>query len=136
MTYFLDACALIAFLSNERGADLVETVLLEAERGKANVCMNKLNLLEVYYGDLRAHGEDAANIMLDIITTIPVSIISEITDEVFKEAGRLKAAYKMSLADAIVLAETSVSGGAILTADHHELDIVEENENISFVWIR
>ncbi|MDR1136036.1 MAG: PIN domain-containing protein [Clostridiales Family XIII bacterium] len=134
--YVLDACALIAFLTNERGADLVESALIEAINGIANIRMNKLNLLEVYYGDYRAHGKEAANEMLDIVRNLPIIIISELADKVFEEAGRLKASYKMSLADAIALAETSVCSGAVLTADHHEFDIVEQNENINFQWIR
>ena len=52
------------------------------------------------------------------------------------EAGRLKATYRISLADSIALAEASVSGGILLTADHHELELVEKNENIVFHWIR
>lgn len=134
--YVLDACALIAFLSNEEGADLVEGVLIEATQGNAEIRMNKLNLLEAYYGDYRAHGKEAADGMLDVVRSLPITIVPELTDSVFGEAGRLKATYKMSLADAVVLAETSVCSGAVLTADHHELDIVEKRENISFQWIR
>jgi predicted nucleic acid-binding protein len=103
---------------------------------ETDIRMNKLNLLEVYYGDYRAHGKEAADIMLDVVKSLPITIIQELTDSVFEEAGRLKATYKMSLADAVVLAETFVCGGAVLTADHLELDIVERNENIAFKWIR
>ena len=98
--------------------------------------MNKLNLLEVYYGDYRADGKETADTMLEFVRDLPITIIPEITDSVFGEAGRLKATYKISLADAIVLAETSACGGVILTADHHELDVVERNEGIVFQWIR
>jgi predicted nucleic acid-binding protein len=66
----------------------------------------------------------------------PIAVDHEITDEIFAEAGRLKASYKISLADAIALAEASVSGGALLTADHHEFDVVEKNEKFQFQWIR
>jgi predicted nucleic acid-binding protein len=59
-----------------------------------------------------------------------------LTSAAFAEAGRLKATYKISIADAVVLAQASVSGGAVVTADHHELDVVEQNESIAFKWIR
>jgi len=62
--------------------------------------------------------------------------MNEITDEIFMEAGRLKASYKISLADSFALAEASTSGGILLTADHHEFDAVEKRENISIFWIR
>ncbi|MCL2351430.1 MAG: hypothetical protein FWC55_02740, partial [Firmicutes bacterium] len=42
----------------------------------------------------------------------------------------------ISLADSIALAEAAVIGGHLITADHHELDIVERNESVRFFWIR
>ena len=53
-----------------------------------------------------------------------------------QEAGRLKVAYKISLADSIALAQTLVVDGALLTCDHHEFDIIVGKENIRFAWIR
>jgi predicted nucleic acid-binding protein len=98
--------------------------------------MNKLNLLEAYYGDYRAHGKEAADTMLGVVKSLPITVISELTDSVFEEVSRLKATYRISLADAVVLAEASICDGVVLTADHHELDIVEQNEKIAFKWIR
>jgi hypothetical protein len=34
------------------------------------------------------------------------------------------------------LAETIISKGYFVTADHHELDLIEKNEKINFTWIR
>jgi PIN domain nuclease of toxin-antitoxin system len=51
-------------------------------------------------------------------------------------ADNVMAAYKISLADSIVLAQTIVTGGALLTADHHEFDLIEGKEPIHFHWIR
>jgi hypothetical protein len=42
----------------------------------------------------------------------------------------------MSLADSIGLAESINNNGYFVTADHHELDIVEEKEHLNIVWIR
>ncbi|MDR1733101.1 MAG: PIN domain-containing protein [Synergistaceae bacterium] len=134
--YILDACALIALLKNERGADEVSSIINRAYEGKANISMNKLNLLEVYYDVYRSVGKEMADQVVTELKKHPVTIVSEISDIVFAEAGRLKATYKISLADAIAAAETSTSDGALLTADHHELDIIEQKENILFHWIR
>ena len=134
--YVLDACALIALILNETGADTVSEVINGAHRGKADVFMNKLNLLEVYYGDYRAHGKIAADNMIGKVKKLPISIIPDISDAVFLEAGRLKATYKISIADSVALAEASISGAALVTADHHEMDVIEKNEKIRFLWIR
>ena len=37
-SYVLDACALIAFLNDETGADSVESLLIEAAKGNVGIC--------------------------------------------------------------------------------------------------
>jgi len=134
--YTLDACALIALLHDELGADKVANAINDAFNGKAIIVMNKINLLEVYYDAYRSLGKDQANLMISELLKCPIIINSEISDEIFKEAGRLKATYKISLADSIALAQTIILNGSLLTADHHEFDVIEKTENISFQWIR
>jgi PIN domain nuclease of toxin-antitoxin system len=132
----MDACALIAFLRDEQGAEAVTAVLKYAKQGKAEICMNSINLLEVYYDIYRNLGKAKADEELLMIKELPIMIQSELTDRVFNEAGRFKASYRISLADSIALAETTVSGGGLLTADHHEFDVIEKQEKIKFHWIR
>ncbi|MDR0871521.1 MAG: PIN domain-containing protein [Planctomycetaceae bacterium] len=134
--YVLDACAVVALFKDEKGADIVDDVLASVMNGKNTVSMNIVNLLEVYYGFLKDDGKDVAEKHLANIKVSVISITDKITPAVFYEAARLKTLYKMSLADAFVLAETSVSGGIILTCDHHEFDIVAQRENIAFCWLR
>jgi len=132
----MDACALIAFLSDEKGADVVNKVLLETLEGKAAVYMNSFNLLEVYYDIYRKMGKKKAEEELSMIEKLPISIRSGLSGNTFLEAGRMKASYRISIADSVALAETSISGGELLTADHHEFDAVEQKEKIKFCWIR
>ena len=134
--YVLDACAIIALMTDEVGAGVVYDVIDRAYTGKSLVYMNKLNLLEVYYGLYREYGRIFAGETLADIKRLPIAIISEMTDAVFEESARLKANYKISLADSIALAEASVSGASLITSDHHELDIIDQNEKIHFLWIR
>jgi predicted nucleic acid-binding protein len=98
--------------------------------------MNKINLLEVYYDDYRTHGSAAATAMIEKIRRTPITVVPEINDDIFFEAGRLKAAYKISLADSIAVASASIYGAALITADHHELDAIEAAGRIKFFWIR
>jgi len=134
--YVLDACAVIAALSNEEGADKVEAAYNEASFGNAKIAMNIINLLEVYYDDYRIHGKESADKMVESIMSAPTTIITEIKQDIFAEAGRLKATYKISLADSIVLAQAIVLKGSLLTCDHHEFDAIEGKEPLTFHWIR
>ena len=134
--YVLDACALLAVLNKEDGAELVRDTIDQAKAGSALILMSVINLLEVYYGVLRECGEEIAEKIIQSVNASPIKVVDILSNEVFKEAGRLKAAYRISLADSIALAEASVSGASLLTSDHHEFDAVEESENIIFHWIR
>jgi len=131
----LDACALVALLKNENGADVVAAAYKEAKDGKAKIMMNRVNLLEVFYGYYRDDGKEYAEKIMDGVAQSIVSI-SEFDKEIFAEAGRLKASYKISLADSIALAQAMVLGADLLTADHHEFDVIDGKEPIRFQWLR
>ena len=136
VTYVLDACAMLAALSNEPGADVVDEVYEKAASGRAKLTMHKVNLLEVYYDLFRTYGKERADEVYSEIKNLPIHIFHEVTDEVFFTAGRLKVAYKISLADSFALAQAAVIGGELLTADHHEFDQIVGKEPIHFHWIR
>ena len=135
-TFILDACALIAFLGDEPGADLVEDLLEKAANGTHQLMTHKINLLEIYYGVYRDDGDETADLVLQKIKELPVQIISSLSDAVFLEAGSLKAQQKLSLADSIAVAEANIRKARLVTADHHELDALEKLEKIRPYWIR
>lgn len=134
--YVLDACALMAALYGEEGAKVVKAAFDEVDRGLAKIIMHKANLLEVYYDMVRSLGQNKADEVLSEIKKRPIEINAEITDDIFTEAGQLKARYKISFADSFALAQAKVFGGVLLTSDHHEFDVIEGKEGIEFGWIR
>ena len=134
--YVLDACSLIALLTNEDGADIVNDLLQKATGGGIEILMHKINFFEVYYYVHKKYDEKTALKLMEDIKTSPIKINSEITDNILVKAGRLKSLYKMSLADSIGLAEAIINNGYFVTADHHELDIVHEKEKLNIIWIR
>lgn len=134
--YVLDSCALLAFVYRENGSELVKSILEQAEFGSILVYMNKLNLFESYYDIIRSRGLSQSEELYKYVQMSPIKIIDGISDTVFRKAGILKNQYKISLADSIAIGETLVMDASILTSDHHEFDIIEENENIRFSWIR
>jgi predicted nucleic acid-binding protein len=134
--YYLDACALLAAYKQEDGFAVVADLYEAAANGEAELYINTVNLLEVYYGLAYEFETAFANERLREVTESEVKITS-LTIPTLVEAGRLKVTYKISLADSIALAEASVSGGTLVTADHHEMDAIEQSEpGINFLWIR
>jgi PIN domain nuclease of toxin-antitoxin system len=134
--YVLDACSVIALLTNENGADVVKGLLEKAIKDEIKILIHKVNFLEVYYYIHKRYDEQTALNLLEDIKIVPIRINTEITDAILIKAGRLKSLYKMSLADSIGLAEAIINSGYFVTADHHELEIVEEKENLNIIWIR
>jgi predicted nucleic acid-binding protein len=135
--YVLDACALIAYFAKENGAENVKNILRDAiDDENVTIFMNKTNLLEVYYKIIKAYDINKADEMLEIVKRLPIKIISELRDNIFRKAGYLKSNYKMSLADAIAVAETIINNGSLVTGDHHEIEPVEIAEKINVTWFR
>ena len=56
MKYVLDACAAIAFLRQEPGADIVKSLLLDSGN---DIHVHAVNLIEIHY-KLTSFGGDAA----------------------------------------------------------------------------
>lgn len=137
MRYILDACALIALLNREEGWETVRELLIQASAGNAEVFMNSVNLLEVYYDRLRLGDAVKLDKFLYHAFESPIHIIDTLSRPMLDEAARIKAFYKrISLADAVGLATTLCTDGIFVTADHHELDTVDRSDTIRFLWIR
>jgi len=134
--YVFDACALVAFFNDESGADVVENLFLEASQGKCDIVMNKYNLLEVYYGYLRANGEDFAENILSIVESSDIRICDVLTDELFRQASKFKTSYKVSLADSMALAQATIEQAVLVTSDHHEMDVIKKDGKLDFYWVR
>jgi len=135
MIYVFDACALLSYLNDEPGSDIVEELLKKATDGEMDIYMNIVNLIEVHYANTRSLGAEQAEVILKNILASPIHIMSAVSDTIFRQSSRLKAFYKCSIADAIGLATAIELSGKFVTSDHHELEAVEKSEAISFLWL-
>ena len=141
MNYILDACALLAFLNDEEGAEKIEDLLNQSAASDISVSMSIINLFEVYYGELRDKGDEIAQIVLDMVQHYSIKVVNTVSERVFHEAARLKATYKMSIADCIGLATAIEHSGKFVSSDHHELEAVAPdprfaNEHFPIFWFR
>ena len=135
--YLLDACALLALLNDEEGADIVSNLLDQAERREITLSISAVNLLEVYYDRIRVAGADRADaIIQEIYEAFPIIVIETLSPDIVREAARLKAVGKMSFADTILVATARCIGATVVTCDHAELELVERHEHIPFFWVR
>jgi len=67
MRYLLDACALLAVINGEAGADMVFDLRNRARAGTIRLSMSIVQLLEVYYDRLYVAGEHDARVIVESI---------------------------------------------------------------------
>lgn len=132
-TYVFDACALIAFFNQEQGADKVEDVLMMKDCSRL---MSVINIYEVCYDAAKSSGIDEGIKLYHEIRKLPISIVRKIGENVLKEAVGFKIGYKLSVADSFALGLAKVNNVMLVTADHHEFDIVEKAKALEFYWLR
>ncbi|MGI8637617.1 MAG: PIN domain-containing protein [Segetibacter sp.] len=53
-----------------------------------------------------------------------------------QEIGYFKTTYKISFADCFVLSTAKLYGAKVVTSDHHEFDLIDQNRDLEFEWIR
>jgi predicted nucleic acid-binding protein len=134
--YVLDACAAIAFLNKEAGAETIAGLIQKAEDKEIYLYMTGIQALEVYYDRIRIKGRDYADTFLDALYASSIKIIGHVSHANIRIAGHLKTRYSLSLADAVACAAAYSLSAVLVTGDHHELDPIEKSEDISFFWFR
>lgn len=97
--YLLDTSAVMTLLEDEDGAERVEMLLRDED-----VLLPFMTLLEIYYIPLREHSEDVADIRYAMLKHSGATILWGVDEPLLLTAGRLKAPYRLSLADALIAA--------------------------------
>ncbi|MFQ5834552.1 MAG: PIN domain-containing protein [bacterium] len=101
--YVLDTSALLALREDEAGADEVERILREAEKGECEVYLSFMTLMELCYRLWQDKGEQSAKEILAETKALPVQEIREENDLLIK-ASRVKASFSLSVADSWIIA--------------------------------
>jgi len=137
-SYVLDACALVAVINRENGAETVDKLFHQAVKGEVNLFISIINLLEVNYGFIGDIGIAKTQKILKAIDETPLVIINTISEQAYNEAARIKGTHRrLSLADAVGLATAAELDGIFVTSDHHELDVIADKEaSLKFLWFR
>lgn len=131
--YVIDACALIAFLQNESGGDKLGELFKVPEN---EFFMHSVNLTEVYYDGVYVSGEDKAQELFEKVAELPITIIWDLNISFIKLVGKYKTSYRISFADAFVLALAEKEKATLVSTDHHEFDVIETAGELSVYWLR
>jgi predicted nucleic acid-binding protein len=136
-SYVLDTCSLISLLNREFGADELAGLYIEAANGRAEMILNKITLLEVYHGYRLADGESYADQLLGLIKKSHLKIVDVMSDDLIRLVSKLRLSHKqLSFGDAFAVAQTIISAGELVSANHRDLDEVEISNTVEIVWLR
>jgi len=130
----LDASAMIAFLRDEPGAQVVSEALINPD---FQCHAHALNLCEVFYDFHRAAGRGEALEAIADLERLGVAQDSTLTPSAWQQAGTLKAIHRrVSLADCFAIALAQRLGATLMTADHHEFDALLDKSVCEIQFIR
>jgi PIN domain nuclease of toxin-antitoxin system len=139
MSFVLDACAMIAFLRGESGADVVESLILDED------CMiHAVNLCEVYYDCLlREEEENLARAIIADIESLGIVSRADMDTQFWQDVGLHKAKIRRAslqtpLADCFAMSLAKREDATLVTSDHHEFDPIIASElcSCSVMFIR
>ena len=126
--YVLDTSALLAFIEDEAGADIVEKLLEQAKAGKIAILISFMAFMEVYYITLQERDETEAEERLQLMNSLPRKRV-ESTKTIGIIASKFKANYHLSVADAWIAA-LAKERNAILVHKDPEFEQVETEINV------
>jgi uncharacterized protein len=112
----LDSHAILRFVQDEAGAERVEALLIDAERGNIRAFVNEINLGEIYYITARRMGADFAGRFLDHFSTLAVER-APASWETILSAAAVKARYALSYADCFTVATALKYKATVVTGD-------------------
>ncbi len=116
MSFVLDTTAIITYLSDLKGADLIEEMLEKASRGKAEIYVNYLTLAELYHVIGSEYTTKKANEAVVAVKRWPISLVP-VDESIALSAGRIVVQSGLPLQDAVVIATAMDRDAAVVTSN-------------------
>ena len=129
--YVLDTFSVLAYIWGEPGEEKVRELLLRSRDRKVELFLSDINLAETYYLIGKRGGKEEANRLISMIVRWPLYLV-EGNKKVALIAGRVKADYALSFADAFAVATALDKRARVVTGDEKFRKI---EDMISVFWI-
>ncbi len=130
--FVLDSYALMAFFEDEPGAEKVEKLLAQAEKGKTVLAMSIVNWGEVYYSLSRSKGQEQAEEAILIIEQLPIKLV-EVDKKLMYQAAKLKANHAIALGDCIAAALAISTNYTVVTGDK---EFKQLGKQVKLEWLQ
>ncbi len=114
--YVLDTSAWLALIEDEGGADLVQQILEKAKSGEVNILVSFMSFMEVTYITLQKRDLGEADERVNLMAALPITRV-ESNSSLAIFAAKLKANYRISVADAWIAALAKETNGILVHKD-------------------
>jgi len=125
MSFVFDAMAILSYLSDLKGADLIDKILDSVILKEAKVFINYLTLSELYYVVGSEQGMSKANEAVVAVRKWPVEFV-EVGESIALAAGRLMIKEDIPMHDAIVVATAIDRKAALVTPNPRLAEVYED----------
>ena len=114
--YTLDTSAIIAYFTDEAGAEEVQRVLMLAASRKAEIYVSFITFMELLYRIWRQRGERQGKVAYLRLKALGLRRI-DVSESLLLRAARIKAEHDLSLADAWIAATALLTGSRLVHKD-------------------
>jgi predicted nucleic acid-binding protein len=130
-TKVLDSYAVMAFLEDEPGADLVRGLILKAEEGSLKLLMSVVNLGEVWYSIARTTSRETADQYVREIQGMAIETV-DADWPLTRQAAAFKAAGNIAYGDCFAAALAKDRKADLVTGDK-EFKVLEGEINVAWL---
>ena len=119
--FVFDACALIAYLNDEVGAEVVEDLLERARHDRARLYVAAVNVFELFYDCLKRDAATAQQ-LVDDVYGLPLTVVEALDRALMQHAGGFKATYTRLAGRLSGPGLAQQHNAHLVSSDHHEFD--------------
>jgi predicted nucleic acid-binding protein len=131
MTRVLDSHALMLFLEKEKGHEILEKILFNSIEKEEPLLMTSVNYSEILAIVLRECDKEKAAELETTIDNLPIRIM-DVDASLSREAARIRAERRLSLANSFAAALTKSRRGELITGDKEFRNM---ETDIKILWI-
>ncbi len=125
--FVFDSYALIAFFRKEKIWELIQEMLIKMSNDEITGWITTVNVGEIYYMISRKSNPEQADLAINALLHFPITLVDADLKLALHAAG-LKAAYKLSYADAFAAALTIFKKAVLLTGDQEFFNLKGEKD--------
>ena len=127
----LDTSAILTYFEGEEGKEIVGKLLIRSASHKIELSIPFSAAIEFYYINFNSQGEETANQRFAMLMSLPVGVLKSINEPYMVQAGRLKASYPISFADALIAAYVYLENASLVHKDPEYLTLEKEIDLIT-----